>query len=432
VGLIVNNQYYGDWISAGSDPDNPEDDVYAETNDDTVGHYVEAYGSAGNDELGTYWTTSATALYGGVGKDRLVFASFLPGDPTASGSMYGGDGSGNLLGATQADNLYGDFDDDYIQGGTSNAATGADFIDGGEGADALYGYDGNDTIYGGDGDDQGGPIVGVLNNAIPQTFVNSQPRGLYGGDGTDWLDGNNGNDLLDGGTGFDTLVGGLGNDTFRVDNAGDQVFEDRGSFAGHLGVDTVLASASFALSTYAEVEVLTSNATGLSLTGSEFANTITGDAGNNVLTGNGDNDTLVGLLGNDRLYGGNGNDGLKGDAGADRLYGNAGKDTLSGGSRKDIFVFNATPNKLTNVDKITDFSTASDTFYLEKVGSYGKLKSDAFHLGKRAADAEDRVIYDKRTGNLYYDADGTGKSAAIKLAVLSNKATLKLADFFVI
>ena len=66
------------------------------------------------------------------------------------------------------------------------------------------------------------------------------------------------------------------------------------------------------------------------------------------------------------------------------------------------------------------------------IGSAGKLKADAFHLGKKAADAEDRVIYDKGTGNLYYDADGTGKIAAIKLAVLANKATLKLSDFFVI
>ena len=65
-------------------------------------------------------------------------------------------------------------------------------------------------------------------------------------------------------------------------------------------------------------------------------------------------------------------------------------------------------------------------------GSNGKLKSDAFHLGKKAADAEDRVIYDKGTGSLYYDADGTGKTAAIKIAILQNHATLKLTDFLVI
>jgi Ca2+-binding RTX toxin-like protein len=100
-------------------------------------------------------------------------------------------------------------------------------------------------------------------------------------------------------------------------------------------------------------------------------------------------------------------------------------------------VFNAAPRKATNVDRITDFRAVDDVIhldnaYLKTVGSGGKLKADAFHLGKKAADAGDRVIYDKGTGNLYYDADGTGKGAAIKIAVLQNKATLKLSDFFVI
>ena len=322
--------------------------------------------------------------------------------------------------------MYGDSGDDFIGG-----SGGPDFIEGGEGLDALYGHSGNDTIYGGDGDESGGVITGLYGN------TNSLPRGLYGGDGSDQLGGDNGNDLLDGGAGADVLIGGLGHDTFQVDSAGDQVFEDRGGFAGQFGVDTVLASASFSLSAYAEVEFLTSAGTGLSLTGSEFANMINGDAGNNILAGNGDNDTLSGYLSNDRLYGGNGNDVLLGDAGSDRLYGGAGKDTLTGGSGKDVFVFNSTPNKTTNVDRITDFRWQDDTLhldnaYLKKVGSNGKLKADAFHLGKKAADAEDRVIYDKGTGNLYYDADGTGKIAAIKIAILQKNATLKVSDFLVI
>ena len=37
-----------------------------------------------------------------------------------------------------------------------------------------------------------------------------------------------------------------------------------------------------------------------------------------------------------------------------------------------------------------------------------------------------------RPGNLFYDADGTGKTAAIKLAVLANKASLSVSDFLVI
>ena len=51
----------------------------------------------------------------------------------------------------------------------------------------------------------------------------------------------------------------------------------------------------------------------------------------------------------------------------------------------------------------------------------GKLGSDTFHKGKAAADAEDRVIYDSKTGALYYDPDGVGGASQIKFAVLSKK-----------
>ena len=66
------------------------------------------------------------------------------------------------------------------------------------------------------------------------------------------------------------------------------------------------------------------------------------------------------------------------------------------------------------------------------MGKNGKLAKDAFVAAKKAMDAEDRIVYDKTTGNLFYDADGTGKIAAIKLALLTNKAKLSFADFLVI
>jgi hypothetical protein len=38
------------------------------------------------------------------------------------------------------------------------------------------------------------------------------------------------------------------------------------------------------------------------------------------------------------------------------------------------------------------------------------LKSSAFHTGSAAHDKNDCIIYNKKTGALYYDADGTGTS----------------------
>ena len=100
-------------------------------------------------------------------------------------------------------------------------------------------------------------------------------------------------------------------------------------------------------------------------------------------------------------------------------------------------MFDAKPHKSTNVDRITDFRSKDDTFhldnaYLKKVGPNGKLAKDAFHLGKKAADAEDRIVYDKATGALYYDADGAGGAGQVKIAVLAKNAKLVLSDFIVI
>jgi Ca2+-binding RTX toxin-like protein len=169
------------------------------------------------------------------------------------------------------------------------------------------------------------------------------------------------------------------------------------------------------------------------LTGSDTANEITGHAGANMLQGQGGHDVLKASLGNDRVYGGTGNDKVYGGAGNDRLYGEAGR---------DIFVFDTRTNKRTNVDKIYDFKFRDDSIYLENAvftklgsGSFSKpkkFKADMFTSGTKAKDAEDRIVYDKKTGNLYYDQDGTGSKAQVKIATLTNKATLKYDDFFVI
>jgi Ca2+-binding RTX toxin-like protein len=255
---------------------------------------------------------------------------------------------------------------------------------------------------------------------------------LGGGAGADRLRGEGGNDTLDGGTGIDHLIGGTGNDTYRVDTAADAVVETAGG-----GWDTVLASGSYALAADLEVEVLNlsgvSSRTAASLTGSDTANEITGHAGTNTLKGQGGHDVLKASLGNDSVYGGTGNDKVYGGAGNDRLYGEAGR---------DMFVFDTRTNKRTNVDKVYDFRSRDDSFHLDnkvftKLGSGTearpkKFKADMFVENSRAQDAEDRIVYDRKTGNLYYDQDGTGSKAQVKIATLTNKAKLYWHDFFVI
>ncbi len=50
----------------------------------------------------------------------------------------------------------------------------------------------------------------------------------------------------------------------------------------------------------------------------------------------------------------------------------------------------------------------------------------------KAHDASDRIIYEKDTGRLFYDADGTGTVAGVYFATLTNKASITVKDFYVI
>ena len=51
----------------------------------------------------------------------------------------------------------------------------------------------------------------------------------------------------------------------------------------------------------------------------------------------------------------------------------------------------------------------------------------------KAHDTDDRIVYNKTTGQLFYDADGSdGPAKAMLFATLSNKATLTTADFDIV
>jgi Ca2+-binding RTX toxin-like protein len=124
--------------------------------------------------------------------------------------------------------------------------------------------------------------------------------------------------------------------------------------------------------------------------------------------------------------------------GNDTLSGGIGKDVIAGGAGSDIFVFDTKPNKKTNIDRIIDFSTADDTIQLSrkvfnKIAKKGVLTKGAFWSGEKAHDASDRLVYNKKTGALFYDSDGSAKGAAVQIATLPTKLkTMSALDFFVI
>jgi Ca2+-binding RTX toxin-like protein len=140
--------------------------------------------------------------------------------------------------------------------------------------------------------------------------------------------------------------------------------------------------------------------------------------------------------GADRLLGNEAANNLSGGGGNDLLYGYGGKDVLTGGSGADSFVF-ASSLTSSSIDTIRDFSVAADTIrlengYFQALARTGTLASSAFHTGSAAHDTSDRIVYNKSTGALYYDKDGTGAAAPVKFAQLAAGLGLTSADFYVI
>jgi Ca2+-binding RTX toxin-like protein len=169
----------------------------------------------------------------------------------------------------------------------------------------------------------------------------------------------------------------------------------------------------------------------------------TGLLGNDIITDSIQNDRLIGYSGNDKIYGNEGsdkllgkddNDYLYGGKGDDTLIGGNGRDVLIGGAGKDVFLFESSINEY---DKIVDFKPVDDTIQLEnslfsKLKTTGDLNAAYFKVGTAAADSNDYLIYNKTTGDLYYDSDGNGASAAVKIAVIGADLSVTHADFTVI
>lgn len=152
-------------------------------------------------------------------------------------------------------------------------------------------------------------------------------------------------------------------------------------------------------------------------TGTAKAETVSGESGNDRLSGLGGNDTLSSQIGNDTLLGGTGND------------------TLFGGDGKDVFVFDQKP-AASNRDAVADFVPVDDVVHLSRKVfsklSKGALSSKAFLIGDHFKDKDDRVLYLKKAGALFYDPDGSGSAKAIQFASIGKNLKITHKDFFVI
>jgi Ca2+-binding RTX toxin-like protein len=233
----------------------------------------------------------------------------------------------------------------------------------------LYGLGGNDTII----------AVGQ------QNYVS-------GGDGNDYIS------VFGSTPGTTILLGGMGDDIFNVDSSAYIV-----EYAGQ-GFDTVRASQNIFIyndSSIERIETATPGSTQpIALVGNNLAQQIVGNAGNN------------------------------------QIEGREGSDTLTGGLGQDYFYFTTAIG--TDVDQITDFTSVDDILMLDD-GVFagvatGFLSASAFLSGAgatSATNATQRFIHNSTTGDVYYDADGSGGVAAVKIANIGADTPMAHYDIFV-
>lgn len=424
-----NDTLYGglgnDILNGGTGNDNltggdGNDTYYA----DSVYDYVTETSTGGIDRVIASFDASLGGYISGVSTSKTY--SYIESLTLLEGSTavnaIGSTSDNTLIGNALNNKLYGLAGNDIL-----NGAAGADTMDGGDGNDTYYIDNAGDVLIDSSGTDT---VVTYLNNYTLATgfenltLVNSSAvLNGTGNTAANVIVGNSLNNVLNGGAGADTMTGGTGNDTYYVDNANDRVIEKSAE-----GTDTVISSVSHMLSN--NVENLTlSGSNGIGGAGNSLANQITGNTGAN---------RLLGWAGNDTLFGGAGNDAIDGGTDNDILYGGAGNDVITGGGGNDWFVFDTAPAS-TNIDTITDFTAGTDKIVLDDdifttLGITGTttgvaLTTSMFQLGTAANDIGDRIIYDQTSGNLYYDADGSGSTAAIQFATLSTKPILASTDF---
>ena len=412
-------------------------------------------GSLGEDTI--RGSAAADTLMGGGGADRLYGGGgndILLGfhDGVLVYGTHGDDGADTLDGGFGLDSLAGGAGDDSLIGGAS-----ADVLEGDGGDDNLRGDAGSDTLDGGAGYDR---AVYRFDEASLATGVAFSAALVGSADELLFRDGRGGQDMLRSieavkliGTGFaDTLTGSPGND-FIGGAGGDDVLRGGAGFdvlvfdeaPGAVQADLSLQRASGAQGsdTLSGFEGLSGGAYGDDLRGNPGGNLLYGMAGNDTLAGLGGDDemrggegadVLDGGFGNDLLMGEGGRDRLQGGGGNDRLWGLAGADTLSGGLGNDEFYFSEAPDPGGTFDTIRDFVVGQDKMFLfgpafAESGADGVLADAAFTTGTAATTAEQRLIFDDSTGQLFYDADGNGYQPQVLVAVVSvSSGTLSASD----
>jgi Ca2+-binding RTX toxin-like protein len=375
---------------------------------------------------------------------------------------------------------------------TLNGLGGNDTLDGRGGADSMTGGAGDDLYFVDDGADtvvelENGGIDEVRSSATSFTLPdwlnnltlltgaadgvgNALENILIGNGSANRLSGGDGSDTLNGGGGGDALTGGAGADAFVFDilQGGGPSIEDFASGVDKIRLDASVFTALGASGNFAAGDArfwagsaahdaddrviydsgrLLYDADGSGAGEAQFITWVNGTvvatdiavdhgstppppSGGSTINGTTGNDTLVGTGGNDSIYGNSGNDWIEG---------RNGNDTVSGGSGQDSYVFREFG--AANADIVTSFDSDWDMLRFDNaafttLGADGRFSAgDArFYAAAGASgghDADDRLVYNTSSGQLYYDADGSGDGGAQLVATVQAAPAVGAGDIWV-
>jgi len=314
-------------------------------------------------------------------------------------------------GSTGNDVLTGTSDNDSLNGLAGNDTLrglhGNDTLDGGTGNDSLDGGAGNDNYLVTAGDlltDAGGidTVHSDGNWALGAGFENLTLLGTgnwqgQGNNDANLIVGNSGANYINSRAGNDTILGGAGNDSIDISTGSTSTYGNK-LIDGGDGFDAI------DIDGYARSAIIVNLALGTMSGG--------GDAGAGSATLVSIEKVVAGGF-NDRITGDGVSNIIDGRLGNDTIDGFGGNDTIWGGGGADAFVF--THGGQSHAPRILDFASNTDSLHLDggifnQLGASGRFAAGdvRFFAGAAAHDADDRIIFNASTGQLFYDADGNG------------------------
>ncbi|MEB3265959.1 MAG: peroxidase family protein, partial [Cyanobacteriota bacterium] len=369
--------------------------------------YYDADGLGGLGAI-QFATLSAVAPAAGAAAviPTLTAASFTLQGPAPTGSL-------TLTGTAAGDTLTGAAGNDLISG-----LGGADLLSGGAGNDTLNGGGGGvDTIVSGSGLDR------IVFNTAPVAGSLSRITDLAPAAGDRLVLDRTVFNNLSAGASLTTAELLVGSGVSAATNAAQRLIYNTLNGFLYVDPDGNGSRAAIQIATLVNRPALTSAQ--ILLQGTTQPVIFAGTPGADVAYGSSANDNLSGAAGNDELFGYAGNDTLNGGLGNDSLRGSDGNDT---------FVFDAAIAGGLNVDQVFGFVDGADRLVLDRsvfttVNALGTTLTAAELLSAAgatsASTAAQRLIHNLTTGEVFFDADGSGTAAApVAFATLAAGAAL--------